>query len=151
MQRFVLDRWIDFDQIGDYELEIRADVAVTTKSGALVSRVISGTTRTRMTPRNEQRLRDVGRTLAETALSGRPEDGIDAAQALQYMVDEVAVPHAARILSATDSYDSMMFALLIQIKTPESRAVLKRARTAGSVARAVARADLARMFEGRRH
>ena len=45
----------------------------------------------------------------------------------------------------------MMFALLIQIKTPESRAVLGQARTAGSVARAVARADLARMFEGRQH
>ena len=98
VQRFVLDRWIDFDQIGDYELEIQANVAVTTKSGALVSRAISGTTRTRITPRNEQRLREVGRTLAETALSGRAEDGIAAAQALQYLVDEVAVPHVARIL-----------------------------------------------------
>ncbi len=151
VQRFVLDRWIDFDQIGDYELEIQANVAVTTKNGALVSGAISGTTRTRMTARNEQRLRDVGRTLAETVLSGRTEDSSDAAQELQYMVDEVAVPYVARILSATDSYDSMMFALLIQIKTPESRAVLGHARTAGSVARAVARADLARMFEGRQH
>lgn len=125
-QQYVLNEWVSLDEPGTYEVELRLDASWRTTEGpnpAPSARTILGV---RVNPRDAVHLRRTCDLLAEQALRAPTVSAQhDAARALSYVRDSVAVPCIDKVLKATTRFDPSLTQALVRIGTESARATLE--------------------------
>jgi len=127
-QRLLLNEWFQFDLPGDYSVKATLLATVRSVEGATLKKEWSGQIPLWVQPRNEDRLRSICQDLVEAAVN--PHDSRiarDAAFALSYIVDPVAVPYLEQVLK--ESYFGKELAIqgLGRISNAEAVRVLRSA------------------------
>jgi hypothetical protein len=145
-QSILLNEWVQFDAVGDYEVMIDIDGRMSTSAGKPVEGVKERACSVKVGPRDEQALRAACDELSREALTAPGFPARDAAaRALGYVSDPVAVSHLEDVLRRTDSRSVASIAAdgLIRIGGAEARAALERvSREAAEDRAAVARGAL---------
>jgi len=96
-KRLILNEWNDFREVGDYY----AMVALVPEFGPKMDDPPTDDFHVSIGPRNESKLSSVAKTLADRAITGAGfSDRDDAAFALSYVADPIAVPEMARVLES---------------------------------------------------
>lgn len=145
-QSILLNEWVQFDAVGDYEVQIAIDGRMFTSAGKPVEAVKERTCSVKVRPRDEQALRAACGELAREALTAEGFPDRDAAaRALGYVQDPVAVPYLEDVLRRADSPSLANIAVdsLVRNGSAEARAALERvSREAAEDRAAVARGAL---------
>jgi hypothetical protein len=98
-RRILLNEWYSFDRSGTYALEVKLDGPAQTTSGASIPAPASGGVTIRILPRDPARLKAVCEELAKTAIGASDvKTATEAALALSYVRDPIAVPFLERVL-----------------------------------------------------
>ena len=98
-QRVLVNKWYEFPAPGRYEIKIGIDAPLRTKSGQAVTPAGSGSTTLLLRQRDAAYLQRLTMMLAEVAVSGAGvEPRREAAIALSYVHDPVAIPSLVRVL-----------------------------------------------------
>lgn len=123
-QRLLLNEWIRFSNAGVYLIQMHVNRQLQTASGdtILLSPFL---TQLDVFPRDEERLRNVCEelaTLIETTLS--IEMAFEAAEALSYIADPIAVPYLERALRSGKQVESRAIEGLIRIGNLDAAEVL---------------------------
>ena len=99
-QRLLLSEWNDFRDIGGYAVT----VALVPDFGSKEAAPPPAHLNVSIGPRDEPKLRAVAKEYADRAISGRDgRDRDEAALALSYVADPVAIPETARVLARSDA------------------------------------------------
>lgn len=99
-QALLVNQWYQPSGPGSYELQVKiADFALKSESGAfLANQASSALLAVQVAPRNPERLADVCQRLEKSALNAYSfQERGDAALALSYIADDVAVPYLGRV------------------------------------------------------
>lgn len=101
-QRLLVNEWYQFIEPGNYNIEIRLTKPLIALSGALVEHGSSGTLSLRIHPRDPKRLSLVCQDLYRVAIeSSNVEEATEAALALSYVSDPVAISYLEKGLKET--------------------------------------------------
>lgn len=93
-ERLILNEWNEFREVGDYY----ATVALVPQYGAKAAAPPTARLHVSIGPRNEAKLGAVAKALADRAVDGRDVgDRTEAALALSYMIDPIAVAEMKRV------------------------------------------------------
>lgn len=96
-QRLLVNEWYQFIEPGNYIIEIKLTKPVITMSRALVEPKSSGSLILHILPRVQKRLNQVCQNFLHTAIESPDIEGaVEAALALSYVNDPIAVPYLAR-------------------------------------------------------
>ena len=99
-QRLLLSEWHEFRDIGGYAVNVALVPAFGSKEAAPPPAYLNVS----IGPRDEPKLRAVAKEFADRAISGRDvADRDEAALALSYVADPVAIPEMARVLASSDA------------------------------------------------
>lgn len=96
----VLNRWLDFSEVGSYELTVRFDGTVQTASGNAVQMVREWRHTITVTPRDVAELAGVASELRDVAMSSTGEGQRRAVMSLAYLTDPVAIPYLRDVVIA---------------------------------------------------
>jgi hypothetical protein len=141
-QTLILNEWLDFNQIGVYQIRLLLETRFVGAGGAILSTPEPLNLEVEIAPRNETNLRETCARLAAGATGGSDvESRRHAVHALTYVRDDVAVPYLASILENTDRFDWEVIRALERIGTLEARVVLQDASQNADVERATMAAD----------
>ena len=140
-QRVLLNEWYEFPSPGKYELSARLTKPIRTSEGAGVVEPAEFHTTLEVQPRNAERLQQIAAGLAEQVTNAPSyEEAAQAARALSYVKDPVAVPYLEKALSSGRMVEPIVIAGLERIGGEEAI----RALTAASVSQDEETAELAR-------
>jgi hypothetical protein len=144
-QVLLLNERYNFEAPGDYAIDARLTGAIKTVEKKPVVAAAPLEMRLTILPRDAPRLTEVCGSLAETAIHGSTYvEARDAALALSYVRDPVAVPFLARTLRESKLVRSEAADGLARIATPEAVEVLNAsANSSDSELNAIARSALA--------
>src|SRR6185312_13813091 len=96
-ERLILNEWKEFREVGDYY----AKVALVPQYAVRAAAPPTARLHVSIGPRNETKLGAVAKALADRAVDGRDVgDRTEAALALSYMVDPIAIPEMKRVLQS---------------------------------------------------
>jgi hypothetical protein len=134
--QFVLDEMVtegrqpvSLTAMGDYTAEVSINSVFRTAKGLVVTPRSQGIVPFRIEPRNETRLRQICEDAANTILSTPPgnelSDHMKAVRVLGEIIDPVAVPCLAKVLSSTHLGNDNLFRSLTRIGGAEARALLE--------------------------
>jgi hypothetical protein len=134
--QFVLDEMVteggqavNLTAVGDYVAEVSINAVFRTAKGLVVTPRWLGSVQFRVEPRNETRLRQVCEEAANTILTTPPgnelSEHMKAVRVLGEVIDPVAVPCLAKVLSATSLGNDNLFRSVSRIGGPEARALLE--------------------------
>lgn len=99
-QRLVVNQWYPFPEPGDYVIGVKLASPIVSESGAVIEPEPSGSLSLHVDPRNPARLHQVSDSLYRRATeSSDVEQRIEAAIALSYVRDPIAVSYLERGLS----------------------------------------------------
>jgi hypothetical protein len=99
-QRLLLSEWHEFRDIGGYAVNVALVPAFGSKEAAPPPAYLHVS----IGPRDESKLRAVAKEFADRAIDGRDAaDRSEAALALSYVADPVAIPEMARVLASSDA------------------------------------------------
>jgi len=125
--QLVLNQWFRFDQAGIYVVEIRLKTGITTAAGIPIDVPTPGHFTIDVRPRNEWALKATCERLAQTVIeTADVAQRLDAARALSYVADPVAVSYIASVIASTDAVDSLLIPALARIGGSEAWETLKR-------------------------
>lgn len=123
-QRLLLNKWVDFPDIGVYLVEVTMINPVWDRTGRRVP-MEPFRTQVRILPRNEVRLRETCERLAtEIENSISVEFAVEAAEALGHVRENLAVPYLKRALESRKYVESQVVGALERIGTREAVDVL---------------------------
>jgi hypothetical protein len=98
-RRILLNEWYSFDRSGTYTFEVKLAGPAETANGASILVPASGGVTLRILPRDPARLKAVCEELAKTAIgTSDVATATEAALALSYVRDPIAVPFLERVL-----------------------------------------------------
>ena len=139
-----------FDTPGSYEVEAKFTGSIQTAGKKPVQAPSASTIRVTILPRNPERLSEVCESLAERAVRGSTYvEARDAALALSYVNDPIAVPSLARVLREGKLVRTEAAEGLARIATPQAVEVLTASLNAGdSELQAIARSALGAIERG---
>ena len=121
----VLNDWYDFSRVGTYTIGIALNGAFRTVAGSSVDTSTAETVRVQIVARDEKRLRAVCEKLEATIeTAGSARVALDAARALSYVSDPIAVSYIRQVLSQTTRVDHILIDSLARIGNTEARQVL---------------------------
>ena len=101
-QRLLVNEWYQFIEPGNYKIEIRLSKPLITMSGDLVKPELSGSLSLCIHPRDPKRLDQVCQDLYRIAIKfSNVEEATEAAFALSYISDPVAVPYLEKGMKET--------------------------------------------------
>jgi len=99
-ERLILSEWHEFRDIGGYAVK----VALVPEFGAKTAAPPPAYLNVNIGPRDESKLRAVAKAFADRAIDGHDfGDRSEAALALSYVADPVALPEMARVLASSDA------------------------------------------------
>jgi hypothetical protein len=140
-QELVLNEWYEFPAVGKYELSARLVASAKTPEGESLSEPAEFRTTLTVGPEDAERLRQVAAGLAEQITGAHSyEEAAEAALALGYVKDPVAVPYLEKALSAGHMVEPIVIAGLERIGGEDAI----RALTAASASQDEETAELAR-------
>lgn len=96
-QDLLLNEWYGFDQPGDYRIAIALAGEIHIDSGAVVEGPPPQEVALSVGPRNPVLLARACQELADKAISPEAESALDAAKALSYVADLIAVPYLGKL------------------------------------------------------
>lgn len=124
-EQYVLSEWTSLGQPGAYKIQVTVDSEFRMADGTLVNPLRSQPLEVTVGGRDAGSLREVCDRLTKRAIENpNAQAGWDAARALSYVVDPVAIPYLEAVARATNSHDQVIVEGLIRIGTPLARAVL---------------------------
>jgi PBS lyase HEAT-like repeat len=97
-QRLLLNEWVSFPSVGRYIVELALGAPARDRSGAWVATAGAAPVSLEVSPRDEATLRRVCEELVQPALSFDVKTATEAAAALSYIQDPVALPYLKRVL-----------------------------------------------------
>ncbi|MEI9931972.1 MAG: hypothetical protein WDM89_15895 [Rhizomicrobium sp.] len=108
-KRLILNEWNDLRDVGNYDVKI----ALVPEFGPKPDNPLTAVFHVSIAPRSESRLSAVAKAFADQAINGRDgRDRDDAAFALSYVDDPIAIPEIERVLaSGSDAGSSLTTAL----------------------------------------
>jgi hypothetical protein len=149
-QRLLLNEWYDFRQEGKYQIDVALPVPIRANGGTVTSSSRE-TFELTIEPPDPTRLGRTCRALLASATSSPSyEEQADAALALSYVVDPVAVPFLRELLTALPRLDAIVFEGLRRIGSPDAQAVLDEASRSSDPNRAALAKDAIRRIPTRR-
>jgi hypothetical protein len=135
-QPLILNDWLAFDQPGSYQIEIRLTAPIRTASGQVVKSPTADAFDVQIGPRDEDRLRQSYQRLADAFVNSAGVEQYQAAHALRYLTDPVAVPILRAVLDANDAADPIVIEALRKTRTPEAVSLLQEVTKTGGKERA---------------
>ncbi len=126
-QQLFLNAWDAFDQVGPYRIAINLTSPVKAEQGgAVVETSAKAGVELTVLPRDERVLQRICSRLAGVAATTtNAAERIDAARALSYISDPVAVPCVRSVTAATDRVDWILIPGLLRIANPDAQALLQ--------------------------
>jgi hypothetical protein len=121
----LLNQWYDFRAPGNYVVEAKLGGLVQTLLGSPVQSSPTQEIFLQVTPRNPERLQALCEELAKKAMGDNAEAASNAAFALSYVNDPVAVPYLGRLLKESVFGGQSAIAGLVRIGNAEAVRVLK--------------------------
>jgi hypothetical protein len=97
-QRLLLNEWYDFSNVGTYSVRARLSTQIKTRSGEIVPTKVDDALELEIQPRNKKWLREICQSLAQTAIRPAAEPASEAALALSYIKDPIAVPYLDQVM-----------------------------------------------------
>jgi hypothetical protein len=147
-QPVLLNEWYDFEQAGDYDVQIALPGPIRTSKVTVINSPAQRL-RFHIAARDEARLRRTCELLVRPAISAKQyEEQANAALALSYVVDPVAVPFLREVLLA-GTVDNIVIAGLRRIGSGEAKAVLEEASRSSDAERAALARDAIRRISSR--
>ena len=147
-QPVLLNEWYDFEQAGDYDVQIALPGPIRTSKVTVINSTAERL-RFHIAARDEGKLRRTCELLVRTAISAkRYEEQANAALALSHVVDPVAVPFLRGVLLA-GSVDYIVIEGLRRIGSGEAKAVLEEASRSSDAERAALARDAIRRIGSR--
>ena len=128
VQRLLLNEWYEFPEIGSYQIKMTLLADPFVVSGVANADRPSTEFSVDIGPRDPAQLERISRKLADTAIGAATlEESMQAANALSYIQDPVAVPSLARVLQQGSLVEQYAVDGLGRIGTPEAIAALEAA------------------------
>jgi hypothetical protein len=125
-RRLLMNEWYSFNEPGVYQLEFDILDAFSTEDGTPVDAVVRGGLKVEVATRDEGRLRAACRSFAADAENAvAAQTRLDAARAMTFMTDPVAVPCVRSVLSHTTWVDAVLIPGLAKIQTDEAHRLLE--------------------------
>ncbi len=123
-QTLVLNRWIEPTETGQYRVDAQVTLEILTP-GERAQGDFAHSLTLQVLPRNPERLEKVANSLLEQAGSVRDKaQAMEAALALSYMDDPVAIPYLEKLLNRDSSLAGYASAGLERIATPDAVLIL---------------------------
>jgi hypothetical protein len=124
-RQYVLDEWVTFDEPGRYVVRAEIQSPIVVDNSEIHPPAPAQSLNVNIGARDEIRLREVSENFARIAVSARGSEAkSDAALALSYVMDPVAVPYVSSVLQQTDSVDWLLVQGLVRHGTEQARAEL---------------------------
>jgi hypothetical protein len=125
-QNLLLNEWYDFAKPGNYKIAVKLTASIQTQSGSPVTARSSQETPLTVSARDAKRLEDVCHSLADKAIQS-PDyaSAADAALALSYVRDPVAVLSLSRVLREGTLVKEQAIAGLVRIGNHEAVRALR--------------------------
>jgi hypothetical protein len=124
-KRLILNEWYEFPVLGNYVVEAKLGGRVQTVLGTPVQTSPTQEIPLQVTPRDRERLQTVCEELTKKALGENAEAASNAAFALSYVNDPVAVPYLGRLLKESVFGRQSAIAGLVRIGNADAVRVLK--------------------------
>jgi len=120
-QRLLLNEWIEFTSSGKYEIEVRLANPIRTDDGKIVASDSSFHTTLEIGERNPEHLKQISERLFQRiAESNTFEEASEAALALSYVKDPIAVPYLEKALASGKMVEPIIIAGLTRIADKNS-------------------------------
>jgi hypothetical protein len=124
-QRLLLNKWYQFAEPGEYLVQARVVDSIHTESGVPIKSPDAQEMRLRVDPSDPERLERVCAKLEEVTLgSSDYETRAEAALALSYVSDPVALPHLGEVLRRGGVLRGVAIEGLVRIGTPKAVEIL---------------------------
>ncbi|MGH9432522.1 MAG: hypothetical protein ACRD3T_13355 [Terriglobia bacterium] len=125
-QDLLVNEWYHFDKPGNYKIEVELIEHALREPEKVLRTWVSGKMELTVLPRNPQRLDAVCRKLILTALSvSNYPAASEAALALSYVQDPVALPYLGQLLAGGNSLSPTAIRGLVRIGTPQAVSILE--------------------------
>lgn len=120
-RRFLLNEWYQFDETGTYRIDASLDSAVQTESGKIIKPRVNSTIAMTVSPADKERLDKICQNLAHDAIQSYSADtASEAALALTYVKDPIAIPWLGKILKEGVLVREQAVRGLTRIGSPEA-------------------------------
>jgi hypothetical protein len=123
VQNLLLNEWSSFKELGKYTVEITLRAGVYTAGGTRVDTSTDAVIAFIVGPRDESVLVRTCNSLASEVIA-HTDGRYEAARALSYVTDPIAVGYIENALGATDEVDWILIPGLVRIASPEARTLL---------------------------
>jgi hypothetical protein len=135
-QHLILNKWSQFDQIGQYIVDIKLTTPIMSERGVVMP-PRSSIFHVDVTPNDSLALDRVCQRLAQIAVEGQDAAEFhEAAKLLAYVDDPIGIQYMQDVLRRTERVDPLIFGGLRRINTPAARAALAEAAGTGGPERA---------------
>ena len=150
-QHLLLNEWYDFPEAGRYEITLQVRSQIVSMGGSSLQTLQTAPISLEVLPYSPSVLERECKAFARLALrAGVYQAAADAARALSYVIDPIAVPHLAEVLAQTRTHDAVVIAGLVRIGNRDAMQVLEASAQSDDESRSALARDALRRFVLRR-